>query len=54
VSYRDRGYLPHLELESATYLVTFRLSGTLPKKVIDELDGERQMISEIARTQNRG
>jgi len=53
VSYRDRGYLPHLELETSTYFVTFRLFGTLPEKVVDEFDRERQTISEIAKRQDR-
>jgi REP element-mobilizing transposase RayT len=51
--YRDRGYLPHLELPEATYFVTFRLAGTLPKKVVDELKKERQFTVEITKKQNR-
>ncbi len=53
VSYRDRGYLPHFELENSTYFVTFRLSGTLPKKVVDEFAHERRIISQIAAKENR-
>jgi len=53
VSYRDRGYLPHLEDEGSTYFVTFRLAGTLPKRVVEEFEHERRVVSEIARKQNR-
>jgi REP element-mobilizing transposase RayT len=34
VALRSRGYLPHLEAAEATYFVTFRLAGTLPKTVL--------------------
>ena len=53
MGYRDRGYLPHFELENSTYFVTFRLSGTLPKKVVDEFEHERQIISRMAQRENR-
>ena len=51
--YRDRGYLPHLELADSIYFVTFRLAGTLPKKVVEELQEERRTTLEIVKTQNR-
>lgn len=38
----DRGYLPHWKAEDATYFVTFRLVGTLPKVVLDRLKQEQQ------------
>jgi REP element-mobilizing transposase RayT len=53
LSYRDRGYLPHFELENSTYFVTFRLFGTLPKNVVDEFEHERRIISEMAKKENR-
>lgn len=53
MSYRDRGYLPHFELENSTYFVTIRLSGTLPKKVVEEFEHERLIISQKARKENR-
>ena len=33
----NRGFLPHVKLENASYFVTFRLEGTLPKSVLFEL-----------------
>ena len=29
----DRGYLPHVKREGASYFVTFRLADSLPKEV---------------------
>lgn len=37
----SRGYLPHFKTDGATYFVTFRLAGTLPKVVLDRLQEER-------------
>ena len=34
---RSRGYLPHWELEGATYSVTFRLDDSLPAEVLRAL-----------------
>ena len=34
---RDRGYLPHLEIRSATYFITLRLADTLPALVLQEI-----------------
>jgi len=53
MAYRDRGYLPHLELEDSTYFVTFRLAGTLPKKVLEQLQQERWTTLEIAKKEKR-
>ena len=49
----SRGALPHLKREGATYFVTFRLAGTLPKEVLAELKRERAAIIETALAQNR-
>ncbi len=35
--YHRRGYLPHFKQLGATYFVTFRIAGTLPKHVYDSL-----------------
>lgn len=40
----SRGALPHLKREGATYFVTFRLSGTLPREVLLQLKQERERI----------
>lgn len=32
---RNRGFLPHYEKDQATYLVTFRLAGSLPATVLN-------------------
>ncbi len=34
---RDRGHLPHWEIPKGVYFVTFRLAGSLPAHVLDEL-----------------
>ncbi len=46
--FHSRGVLPHLKRAGASYFVTFRLSGTLPKNVLLRLKGERETI--IAQT----
>jgi putative transposase len=51
--YRDRWYLPHLELENSTYFVTFRLAGTLPHKLLEEFRAEREAIVDGLQEQNR-
>ncbi len=48
VAYRDRGYLPHLEVPDSTYFVTFRLAGTLPQEVLKQIKAERQARLELA------
>lgn len=50
--YRNRGYLPHLELAEFTYFVTFRLAGTLPQSMLRAIQEERLQLKEI-RKQNR-
>jgi REP element-mobilizing transposase RayT len=49
----SRGALPHLKREGASYFVTFRLAGTLPREVLLRLKREREAILEQARAQNR-
>ena len=40
----SRGALPHLKREGASYFVTFRLEGTLPREVLARLKQEREAI----------
>ena len=49
----SRGALPHLKREGASYFVTFRLAGTLPREVLLRLKRERETIVEEALAQNR-
>jgi len=44
---RSRGYLPHWELEGATYSVTFRLHGSLPASVIANLNEYRRSLTRL-------
>src|SRR6266581_6551219 len=37
----DRGYLPHVKREGASYFVTFRLADSLPKEVLLRLLSEK-------------
>lgn len=50
---RSRGYLPHLEGEHPVYFVTFRLADSLPRKLVEQLQKERQILNraETAGTQ---
>jgi REP element-mobilizing transposase RayT len=41
---RSRGYLPHWEIEGATYAITYRLHDSLPIDVIRRLWCERQTM----------
>jgi REP element-mobilizing transposase RayT len=41
VKIRSRGYLPHWEIEGATYFVTYRLHDSLPRWVVARLKQER-------------
>lgn len=41
---RSRGYLPHWELDGATYSLTFRLADSLPAHVVATLLDERRAI----------
>ncbi len=43
-----RNTLPHLKREGASYFVTFRLAGTLPRELIIELKQEREAILQHA------
>ncbi len=49
----DRGYLPHWKAEAATYFVTFRLAGTLPKTVLDKSAAERAELADRAENSGR-
>jgi menaquinone-specific isochorismate synthase len=46
---RNRGYLPHLEIEDGIYFVTFRLADSLPKQKCDYLKYQRQNIINTAK-----
>jgi len=48
-----RGALPHLKREGASYFVTFRLAGTLPREVLLSLKRERDAIVQQAAAHNR-
>jgi putative transposase len=49
----SRGALPHLKREGASYFVTFRLAGTLPKEIVLGLKREREAILQEALAHNR-
>jgi menaquinone-specific isochorismate synthase len=53
VTIHDRGRLPHWEKESATYFITFRLADSLPSKVLDRIESERDSILTTARQLER-
>jgi REP element-mobilizing transposase RayT len=53
VAFRDRGYLPHWEMEGATYSVTFRLGDSLPQALLSQLDFERKDIMKTAQQMGR-
>jgi REP element-mobilizing transposase RayT len=42
--FHSRGVLPHVKREGASYFVTFRLAGTLPKDVLTKFKSERAAI----------
>ena len=42
--WHSRGYLPHLKVEDGTYFVTFRLADTLPQKVLEAYQAERDEL----------
>ena len=46
--FHSRGVLPHLKREGATYFVTFREAGSLPKEVLLRFKQERQAILQHA------
>jgi len=41
---RSRGYLPHWEIDHATYFVTFRLADSLPRELLARLRHERYAL----------
>ena len=49
----SRGVLPHLKRENATYFVTFRQAGTLPKEVLLRFKAERDAIIQHAQAAKR-
>jgi len=51
LSYRPyyRRHLPHLQPPGATLFITFRLAGSLPRAVIEELGAERQRVEQMVR-----
>jgi REP element-mobilizing transposase RayT len=42
---RSRGYLPHWEVEGATYSMTYRLHDSLPLHVLERLREEREALT---------
>jgi REP element-mobilizing transposase RayT len=44
VTIRDRGRLPHWEVEGGTYFITFRLFASLPKRALAEIGAEQQRL----------
>jgi REP element-mobilizing transposase RayT len=50
VSIRDRGRLPHWEIERGTYFVTFRLNDSLPTDVLAKIAEHRRMLDEARKT----
>jgi REP element-mobilizing transposase RayT len=53
VTIRDRGRQPHWEKESATYFITFRLTDSLPKTLLEKIESERKSIANNAKTLGR-
>src|SRR5262245_36484669 len=51
--FHTRNTLPHLKREGGTYFVTFRLEGTLPAELIQQLKHERAAIVKHAIAANR-
>ena len=47
--YRNRNYLPHIENPESTYFVTFRLAGTLPLSILNQIQDE---IMRLTNTSN--
>ena len=52
VTIRDRGRLPHWELDSGLYFVTFRFADSLPAQILERFRSERQSI--LARAAQMG
>jgi REP element-mobilizing transposase RayT len=53
VTIRDRGHLPHWEVEGGTYFVTIRLGDSLPLSVLESIRFERKDILLNAERQSR-
>jgi REP element-mobilizing transposase RayT len=53
MSFRDRGYLPHLEVPGSTYFITFRLAGTLPQSVLLSIQAEMIALKSVAERTDR-
>jgi len=51
--FRRRKTLPHLETNSGTYFVTFRLADSVPKSQIEDWKSEREEIRKNAERQGR-
>ena len=49
----SRGVLPHLKREGASYFVTYRLAGTLPKDVLFKFKAEHEVIIATAQAARR-
>lgn len=47
VTIRERGRLPHWEKEDGIYFVTFRLGDSLPTKLLEKLDHEREQVEKV-------
>ena len=41
---RDRGWLPHVDVPSGTYFLTFRLADSLPAAVLEQWEHERRRL----------
>jgi len=53
IAKRGRGYLPHWEGASGTYMVTFRLADSLPRVVLKRFEFERRDMVQTAARQGR-
>ena len=53
VTIRDRGRLPHWEMDSGLYFVTFRLADSLPQELLERVGSEREAILARARQLQR-
>lgn len=50
---RDRGRLPHWEMDGSVYFVTFRLADSLPRRILELFQAEREEILERAKRTGR-
>jgi REP element-mobilizing transposase RayT len=51
--FHSRNVLPHLKREGASYFVTFRLAGTLPRNILLKFKAEREAIVTAAQAAKR-